>query len=177
MRRYTSTYFQPPVTSRCHIWSRRVEIDTISLLGRMSRHSGLRGSQGHGTGAARLRPSGWQGRQPVVWKAATDPLLEPPTRADDDIELLAPPDAVERIVQRAEAKGRLVVPTHGPRANVYAQAVRTRGDHAVRFVTGHARRGLGRRRGSRSTRPDPGLARPCSCLRTRRRGRRSPLGW
>jgi hypothetical protein len=50
-----------------------------------------------------------RGAKPFVWQAATDPLFEPPIRADDDIELLALPGAVERIVQRAEAKGRLIV--------------------------------------------------------------------
>jgi hypothetical protein len=50
-----------------------------------------------------------KGSQPWVWQAVTDPLFEPLTRADDDIELLSLPDAVERIVQRAEARDRLIV--------------------------------------------------------------------
>ena len=50
-----------------------------------------------------------RGAKPWVWQAVTDPLFEPLTRADDDIELLALPDAVEQILQRAEAKNRLIV--------------------------------------------------------------------
>ena len=49
------------------------------------------------------------GATPWVWQAVTDPLFEPLTEADDDIELLPLPDAVERILQRAEAKDRLIV--------------------------------------------------------------------
>ncbi len=50
-----------------------------------------------------------KGEKPWVWQAVTDPLFEPLTRADDDIEPLSLPDAVERILQRAEAKDRLIV--------------------------------------------------------------------
>ena len=50
-----------------------------------------------------------KGAKPFVWQVVTDPLFEPLTRADDDIELLPLPDAVERILQRAEAKDRLIV--------------------------------------------------------------------
>jgi hypothetical protein len=43
-----------------------------------------------------------------VWQAVTDPLFEPLARADG-IELLPLPDAIERILQRAEARNcRLV---------------------------------------------------------------------
>ena len=50
-----------------------------------------------------------RGAKPWVWQAVTDPLFEPLTRADDDIELLPLPDAVARILQRAEARDRLIV--------------------------------------------------------------------
>ncbi len=50
-----------------------------------------------------------KGAKPWVWQAVTDPLFEPLTRIDDDIELLLLPDAVERILQRAEANDRLIV--------------------------------------------------------------------
>ena len=50
-----------------------------------------------------------KGAKPWVWQAVTDPLFEPLTRADDHIESLTLPDAVERILQRAEAKDRLIV--------------------------------------------------------------------
>ena len=50
-----------------------------------------------------------KGAKPFVWQAVTDPLFEPLTRADDHIESLMLPDAVERILQRAEAKDRLIV--------------------------------------------------------------------
>ena len=43
-----------------------------------------------------------------MWQAVTDPLFEPLAEADE-IELLALPDAVERILQRAERKDRLIV--------------------------------------------------------------------
>lgn len=50
-----------------------------------------------------------KGVKPWVWQAVTDPLFEPLTRIDDDIELLPLLGAVERILQRAEAKDRLIV--------------------------------------------------------------------
>lgn len=50
-----------------------------------------------------------RGAKPWVWQAVTDPLFEPLTKADDDIELLPLPDAVERILQRAKAKDRVIV--------------------------------------------------------------------
>lgn len=50
-----------------------------------------------------------RGAPPWVWQCVTDPVFEPLTTADDDIELLPLPDAVERILQRADAKGRLIV--------------------------------------------------------------------
>jgi hypothetical protein len=50
-----------------------------------------------------------RGEKSWVWQAVTDPLFEPLTRVDDDIELLALADAVARILQRAEAKDRLIV--------------------------------------------------------------------
>lgn len=69
----------------------------------------LRGSEGHGPRVARLCSSGRQGREAWVWQAVTDPLFEPLTRLDDDIELLPLHDAVERILLRAEARDRLIV--------------------------------------------------------------------
>ncbi len=50
-----------------------------------------------------------RGAKPWIWQAVTDPLFEPLTRIDGDIELLLLPDAVERILQRAEANDRLIV--------------------------------------------------------------------
>jgi hypothetical protein len=50
-----------------------------------------------------------RGATPWVWQAVTDPLFEPLTKADDSIELLPLPDAVERILQRAEANDRVIV--------------------------------------------------------------------
>lgn len=50
-----------------------------------------------------------KGPKPWVWQVVTDRRFEPLTRADDDIELLVLPDAVERILHRAEARDRLIV--------------------------------------------------------------------
>lgn len=50
-----------------------------------------------------------RGAKPWVWQAVTAPLFEPLTEADDAVELLPLPAAVERILHRAEAKGRLIV--------------------------------------------------------------------
>lgn len=50
-----------------------------------------------------------KGAKPWVWQAVTDPIFEPLTRIDDDIERLPLLGAVERILQRAEARDRLIV--------------------------------------------------------------------
>ena len=49
-----------------------------------------------------------RGTKPWVWQGITNPLFEPLARADE-IELFSLPDAVERILQRAERKDRLIV--------------------------------------------------------------------
>jgi hypothetical protein len=50
-----------------------------------------------------------KGPKPWVWQAVTDSRFDPLTRADEHIESLPLPDAVERILQRAEASDRLIV--------------------------------------------------------------------
>jgi len=49
-----------------------------------------------------------RGAKPWVWQAVTDPPFGP-LAATDGIELLALPEAVERILRRAERKDRLIV--------------------------------------------------------------------
>ncbi len=58
---------------------------------------------------------------PWVWQAVTDPLFEPLTKGDDHIELLSLADAVERILQRARAKERVIVAWSEHELNVVAK--------------------------------------------------------
>jgi len=108
-------------------WSRRVTIGSIDdphedpRLGKAARHNRLSSKE-----ARRALYIDFEGRkaaapvligctqragkrsEPRAWQAITDARFEPLAH-DGEIQLLSLPDAVERILERAEAKDRLIV--------------------------------------------------------------------